>query len=220
MNNLSDFKKVLEDKDLHWRSQEITAKKYTCGYCGSLVTSNKGMSIETMSRISANVYICTNCYLPTLIYENKSTYIESGTTKSNNIYEQIPGTKIGRQMKYVPEEINEIYEEARNCYSVEAFTAVILLCRKLLMHVAVHLGAKKNIGFAEYVDYLEEKNYITKQSRVWVDRIRKMGNDANHEIKSNSKSDARMIIKFCELLLLDNFEFLGDEKEFESNQNN
>lgn len=56
--------------------------------------------------------------------------------------------------------------------SVSAYTAVSLLCRKLLMHVAVDKGAEENLQFVKYVDYLQEKNWVSPAYKDWVDLIR------------------------------------------------
>lgn len=50
---------------------------YTCGYCGSGVTSERGMSLNTKDEfdrmgnfLGQGVYICPNCKYPTFIYED------------------------------------------------------------------------------------------------------------------------------------------------------
>jgi len=63
-----------------------------------------------------------------------------------------------------------------------AFTATVLCCRKLLMHIGVEKGAEKGKNFIEYVEFLSSKNYIPPDGKEWVDHIRKKGNEANHEI--------------------------------------
>jgi len=44
--------------------------------------------------------------------------------------------------------------------SVNAYTASVLCCRKLLMNLAVSKGAKEGENFFKYVDYLATKGYI------------------------------------------------------------
>ncbi|KRK60425.1 hypothetical protein FC31_GL001492 [Limosilactobacillus antri DSM 16041] len=75
------------------------------------------------------------------------------------------------------------------------------------MHIATDLGARDNLRFIEYVDYLNEHHYAGVRSEQWVDQIRQFGNQANHEIRINTKEEAQRIIKFCEMILKLNYEY-------------
>lgn len=181
-----------------WESTSILEKTYECGYCGSIVSSAQGMSLNKQAQyndyrntIPQGVFICTNCKLPSFIYMDQ----------------QVPGNRFGSSVKNVPDSVNSIYEEARSSFSVNAYTAVVLLCRKLLMHVAVDLGADGNKNFVHYVSYLYDNHYVTANSSEWVDAIRNFGNNANHEIVINTKDDAEKMIKFSEMILRTNYEY-------------
>jgi hypothetical protein len=90
---------------------------------------------------------------------------------------------------------------------VKAFTAAVLACRKLLMHIAVDKGASEGKPFIEYVEYLSNKGYVPPNGKVWVDHIRGKGNEANHEIKIMTKEDALDLVTFIEMLLKFIYEF-------------
>ena len=94
-----------------------------------------------------------------------------------------------------------LYQEVRNASSVGAYTASTLACRKLLMNVAVALGAALNQSFVAYVDFLVEQGHVTPSSRTWVDKIRSKGNEATHEIALMTRVDATELIDFTEMLL-------------------
>src|SRR5688572_28599878 len=70
-------------------------------------------------------------------------------------------------------------------------------------------GAKEGKTFVDYVNYLNDKNYIPPKSRDWVDAIRKLGNEANHSIEFKSPEDARLILTFTEMLLKFIYEMPG-----------
>jgi hypothetical protein len=91
--------------------------------------------------------------------------------------------------------------------TIDAYTAAVLLCRKVLMHIGVQLGAPDGKSFAEYIDYLNANGYITPKSKGWVDHIRKKGNDATHKIDIVSQTDARELLTFTEMLLRLVYEF-------------
>ncbi|QHJ84881.1 MAG: hypothetical protein [Caudoviricetes sp.] len=207
MNNaFNDFKVCFEENEKNWSSEILETQVYECGYCGCRVSSNEGMGLTAdTDEMTAGVYICNNCHLPTLIYKGELSY--PFIPFPEKIHAQIPGTRFGEQIKYLPDKVENIYEEARDSFSVGAYTAVMLLCRKLLMHVAVDLGADKNKKFIDYIDYFEKEGYISKNARSWVDKIRKLGNEANHEIMIGNKEDAKKIIEFSAMLLKTNYEY-------------
>jgi hypothetical protein len=105
------------------------------------------------------------------------------------------------------EEVKALYKEARNCMKVNAYTAAVMCCRKLLMNVAVTEGADEGLKFWQYVKYLSDKGHITVNARKWVDHIRDKGNDTNHEIEMMSRQDAEQLIKFSEMLLRTMYEY-------------
>ena len=176
--------------------EDITTKVYVCGHCGKEVASNRGYrKFEHTGYISEHtesIYICHNCNSPTYfdIYQN-----------------QTPGYKYGDSVQYLPEDVNLVYEEARDCFSIKAYTSAVLSCRKILMSIACEKGASKNKKFEEYVDYLNDNGYIPPDGKAWVDKIRKLGNQATHKLESKSKYDAELAIKFTGMLLRLIYEF-------------
>ena len=142
---------------------------------------------------NAFIYVCHQCEQPTF-------FDEAG--------KQMPGAAFGDAVSDVPDKsIEDLYNEARAATSASAYTAAVLCCRKLLMHVAVAKGAKPGATFVEYVQYLADKNYIPPDARDWVDHIRTKGNEANHEIKIMSRVEAEELISFAEMLLKLIFQF-------------
>jgi hypothetical protein len=101
----------------------------------------------------------------------------------------------------VPEALNALYEEARRCTSQNCFTAAVLVCRKMLMNIAVQEGAAEGLKFIEYVTHLSDHGYVPPNGKHWVDHIRKKGNEATHEIALMSENDARELLGFVEMLL-------------------
>ena len=137
--------------------------------------------------IESTIEICPNCSNPTYFQRHNC---------------QIPGVPFGAPVAHISEPaVEAIYEEARHCAGRNAFTAAVLLSRKLLMHIAVQHGAPENQSFAAYVTYLDGAGYIPPNGKKWVDSIRQKGNEANHEICLMTDKDARNIIRFSEMLL-------------------
>ena len=120
---------------------------------------------------------------------------------------QLPGPLLGRSVSDLPKDVESLYEVARQCLSVNSPTAAAMVCRKILMHVAVEKGAKKGETFKAYVNFLYDQHHIPEASGRWVDHIRNKGNDANHEISLVSKEDAKGLVGFTEVLLKIIYEF-------------
>jgi len=115
-----------------------------------------------------------------------------------NIY---PGVAFGVKLDGLPEDVELAYTEARNCMAVDAYGACELVCRKILMCVAVEKGAKEGESFSGYLTYLCEKGFITDAMMGWVEIIRENGNKATHEIEKVDKGRAESTIMFTAELL-------------------
>lgn len=78
---------------------------------------------------------------------------------------------------------------------------------KKIMYISLYGGAEEDLKFVEYVNFLADEGFIPPNGKVWVDHIRKKGNEANHEIRLMDKKDARDLIIFVEMLLKFIYEF-------------
>lgn len=118
-----------------------------------------------------------------------------------------PGTRYGPAVPGLPTDVQSAYDEARDCMSVGAYTGAELLCRKILMHVAVEKGLpaknekKRAPRFDACVDYLADQGYVTPPMRRWVDRIRENGNEATHDLDAPSKGRAESTVTFTAQML-------------------
>ena len=158
-------------------------------YCAHCDTRGSGAVIASW-KFNDKSYIqwlmCTNC-------NDASALAQDG-----NIY---PGIPFGPKIEGLPNEVDEAYKETRRCMSVNAFTACELLCRKILMHVAVDKGAKEGESFVTYLSYLENQGYITPPMKGWVDLIRQHGNQATHKIAPPDPERAESTLMFTAELL-------------------
>jgi len=114
---------------------QIPAHNYTCGYCGAYVSSEIGLMTPNQN---GRLFICPQCNGPTFFSAERK---------------QWPGARLGGNVAGLPEEVEAIYGEARDCLSIGAHTAAVMACRKILMNIAVAKGAKEGQQFAAYVDW-------------------------------------------------------------------
>lgn len=120
----------------------------------------------------------------------------------------MPGIRPGEDVAGIDDAgVEALFREARDSYSKNAFTASVLCCRKLLMHVAVSKGDTPGKSFIEYVEFLSSKGYVPPDAKGWVDHIRTKGNEANHEIVVMTEEEAKDLIAFVVMLLKLVYEF-------------
>ena len=108
--------------------QGIKVHAFTCGYCGQNVASEKGWTANRMDvdHRAAEIYICPNCTRPTFfsVYDDR-----------------MPAAAMGAAIADIDDpSVEQLYNEARRAASSGCYTAAVLCCRKLLMHIAVAKG--------------------------------------------------------------------------------
>ncbi|MBM2824859.1 MAG: uncharacterized protein HW402_523 [Dehalococcoidales bacterium] len=157
---------------------------YLCAHCNTM-TSGLVVARYYYSGLNVDWLICTGC--------GHGSVLDNG-----NIY---PNSKFGPIIEGLPKEVLQTYEEARRCFSVSAFTACELICRKILMHVAVDKGAKENEAFTYYLSKLGEQGYITPPMTQWVALISKHGGKATHLIETPDRKRAESTLMFTAELL-------------------
>jgi len=128
----SDVTKLDGQKNASWLG-------FVCGHCGTKVSGKVIASWDQGSRRSIRWLLCPEC--------------ARGSVRNDGVL--VPGSTFGPEVEGLSEEVAAAYDEARQCMKVNAHTAAELLCRKLLMHVAVEKGAKEGESFASYVTHLE-----------------------------------------------------------------
>ncbi|MBI4299338.1 MAG: DUF4145 domain-containing protein [Chloroflexi bacterium] len=163
--------------------QDVEPESWQCGYCSYEVASKTGLRTATHE---AFIRICPHCNCPTFFSCDRK---------------QWPGPRHGGLIAKLPKEVEVAYEEARGSLSVNAFTGSVMLCRKILMNVAVSKGADEGLQFAPYVEWLMKEGYVPKGSDGWLRYIKDRGNEANHQIVPMNSDDARGVLSFTEQLL-------------------
>jgi hypothetical protein len=179
-----------------FHAQDLSNRKFVCGFCNATVSSVKGYKLghgpSGDGDLIGAVYICSNCGGPSFFAPDGTTY---------------PTPALGNPVEHVPQDLNALYEEARRCSSHNCFTATVLLCRKMLMNIAVQQGAAEGLHFVQYVTFLADKGFVPPHGKQWVDHIRSKGNEATHEIALMDEQDARDLITFIAMLLRFIYEF-------------
>lgn len=162
---------------------------FVCGHCQHHVTGAVIASYAWRDRannlITNQWVLCPGCA--------KGSVLINGSA--------IPGAAFGPSIQGLPAEVGAAYDEVRSCMKANAFTASELLCRKLLMHIAVEKSAPEEKSFVFYLDHLERSGYVTPPMKGWVNAIRANGNESTHKISAPSKERAESTVMFTAELL-------------------
>ena len=161
--------------------------QHKCGHCDRNVA---GIVVASYSKQSIKWLGCPACLKGSVINSSRIT----------------PTPILGDDVQGLEDPIKSAYLEARKSLSSKSNTACVLICRKILMNVAVDKGATQGKQFAHYVDYLVEQGHITPTMHVWVDKIREIGNEATHEIPSPDDETTNTALEFMTLLLKNVYE--------------
>jgi hypothetical protein len=71
-----------------------------------------------------------------------------------------PKPRYGNPVEGITEkDVQQLFSEAPYCTSYGVFATAAMLCRKILMHVAVSLGARPDQTFKDYVGFLDREGY-------------------------------------------------------------
>ena len=179
-------------EDSSWKNVEaLISLPFICWNCNNQVASDRGYKTHN-DNLKKKIYLCPHCYAP-------NVYDLNGKT----ILSPLPG----KEIKKLPENIKNVYNEVRKCMQSNSFTGAVMLMRKIIMNIAVHEKAEEGKKFVEYIDYLYDKGIVPKKSKNKADSVRDLGNSANHEIENKTHEEAQNCFEFVELLLKVNYEF-------------
>lgn len=110
----------------------------------------------------------------------------------------------------LPPDVEAAWREVRQSFGAGAYTACELMCRKILMHVAVDAaGSKAGKAFVDYIDDLEKKGYLPTGLKTVVDLVRQRGNTATHDLPASSEADASQTMRITRHLLESTYELPG-----------
>ena len=120
---------------------------------------------------------------------------------------QHPSAPAGAFVGHLPQDVESSWQEARRSYAVGAYTAAVLMCRKLLMHMAVdHAGAKEGEYFAPCIKKLIDSGELPEKHKPALEKIRKAGGDGAHKLEAISEADAKITVVITQTCLRNLYE--------------
>lgn len=121
-----------------------------------------------------------------------------------------PVAPTGRPVKNLPKDVAQAWQEAGLAHSAGAYTAAEMMCRKILMHLAVdQADAEPGKPFTNYIDTLDKKGFITAGLKPVIDQVRNRGNVANHKLPASSDEESMITLTITGHLLEAMYELPG-----------
>ena len=174
-------------------------QNYTCGHCERSVG---GIIIAAIGEREMLWLLCPSC--------------GHGSVQHGNTI--LPSLLSIPQVEGLTSDICQVYGEARKSFAVEAYTGCELLCRKILMSVAVDRGAAEDKSFEHYVDYLKDNGHITASLKDMTDIIRRNGNQSTHKIGQPDPERAEYTIEFTAQILRSIYEVESQFSKYQDSQ--
>jgi hypothetical protein len=180
----------------------MDTRPYTCGFCGRAVSSYIGLRrrerVIRPGRLDLSdpkirvieIRACPHCWCATT-FGPKKQYPEPLLGESFSSRDKSGDVK----------QIVALYNEAREALSQGAPSCAVLMFRKLLMHIAVEQGAGTKLKFVEHVDHLKSQGIVGKPMHGLLDRIRRDGNEENHEVVQATPEKASDLLNLVTLLI-------------------
>lgn len=167
-------------------------RTYPCGACAQ-TTNGRVLASLKRDQDGATVQWCVcSCSR-----EEPSVMIERGGA----VVSQIPEAREFEAGDRWPPELGQLFDEAARAFAAGAFTATAMVCRKVLMACACQEGDADGKPFTQYVDYIVGTVLTFPRAKEAIDKIRGIGNEANHKVKFVSRDDARRALSIVSYML-------------------
>jgi Domain of unknown function (DUF4145) len=182
-NRITHYGEQLAGTQLAGVGTEAAFTPIKCPLCGANAVG--AVVAETVEQPKVQWIRCTGC--------SKGVVANEGVLS--------PSPKVGDDIDGLAPDVADAHDEARRTAGAEAYTSCELICRKILMHIAVDKGDAEGKNFVEYLDFLKTTGYITPPMLPWVDLIRSHGNLSTHRLQAASKDRAHNSLAFTAQLL-------------------
>ena len=167
-------------------------RKYDCGSCGKPI---QGRVVATLTRPTDGHQVQW-CMCPCDLRE-PCVFVMKG----DEVVTQSPISKQFQHNAKWPPDIAALYDEAAKSYSAGAFTACVMVCRKVLMVTSCKEGETDGKTFVAYVDHITTTVLNFPRAKAAIDSIRTIGNEATHTVAIVSQDDAKRAMQIVTYML-------------------
>lgn len=178
-----------------------------CGTCGKEVSLTK-LRVTTSFEYGQDfpiddfeVFICPRCKSGSVLNlkleyrqnrrREEIEMLQRSAMNNADMYTLSPGPLPMPRPKNLPDDIEAAWDEVLNAGRASAWTAAELMCRKILMHIAVdQFDMEEGLNFTAYVKKFDDERFFPRMMMPVIDGIRERGNRATHDLASTPKEQA------------------------------
>lgn len=175
---------------------------FDSGYVISQGGQNRRTLIDQVTSME-----CRNCHQPVIVIEQEYVGDSPSNKKHSGGYINYRGLFWwpfqGMNLSSdIPEDIQEILQEAKTTFSAQCYRASAVMSRRTLEAITVDKGETEGV-LANRIKNLVKTGVLDKNLGDWATEIRLIGNSGAHfdPIKNVEKEDASQIILFIEELI-------------------
>ena len=165
---------------------------YACGACGQ--TTNGRVVAEMKRQGDGKTLLWCFCSCPreepAIVFEQEGKAVL-----------QIPEAREFKSDDGWPPELGQLFDEGAKAFAAGAYTAAAMVVRKVLMVCACQEGATDGEPFAKYVDHITTNVLSYPKAKDAIDKIRTIGNDANHAVRFVTREDAHRALSIVTYML-------------------
>ncbi|HEX9068968.1 MAG TPA: DUF4145 domain-containing protein [Ktedonobacterales bacterium] len=134
--------------------------------------------------------VCPSCRNGVLVHEISLPGVQP--------YTFYPAALLSPTDERIPPEIRRDLEEAKRCFSVQAYRACAVMARRAMQGACIEQGATQEKLVAQLHE-LAARHVITDSLKPWGDAVRWVGNDAAHPNGEDvAEEDAEDILSLAE----------------------
>ncbi len=191
-NFVENNKKISKDKN--WTENDVIHTEWYKEWLFNYLIDNKYFNVYAFCNFQ-------NCF-----YVNKFLFFNEKIIQTKTINKNIDIKLVNKELNENEVTIiNELLKQMLDCYKKGYYSPVIMIARKLLIHLSVLAGEEyqKNKKMIIYTDFL--KTQIHPKKQLVFDKIRQVGNLEMHQLRIAKKSDAEILIQAIKIVINDIF---------------
>lgn len=130
-------------------------------------------------------------------------YDEDGNQTPLLKYTYYPSRMVGTgnyDISSLPPKVAAVYKETQQSVENKQNILAGIGIRALIESICIDQGIRKG-NLYERIDQLEERSITTKEGKECLHKLRGLGNDAAHEMKSHKTSELLIALKVLEHML-------------------
>lgn len=127
------------------------------------------------------VYRCDNCNEPIFLkYEIDKYELTNNRIFIKENYSEVEKAKESFELKYLPEDLREDFNEALICFSNSCYNAFASMCRRTIQSAFQELGAKGKDKVMQQLDDIKETTSMEDETYEIINQIVISGHDGAH----------------------------------------